>query len=349
MGFSYLIINWYLKNMRDLPWRHTSDPYRIWVSEIILQQTRVNQGLSYYHRFLANFPDVESLAKAEEQDVMKTWQGLGYYSRARNMHQSAKDVVRDHGSRFPASYDELRKLKGIGDYSASAISSISNKEAHPVVDGNVLRVMSRYLGLDIPIQSSRAKKAVREYLTGQIDPDEPGTFNQALMEIGALICKPKLPMCRDCPVKGGCYAFTNGTVSKYPVIEKPKGLRVRFFYYLVIHSDNTFSTWIKKRTEKDIWKNLYDFPLIEMEKEYSIHELETTTAWKSLFMGSDAEIKGEIGSYRHLLSHQELRVTFIRVIANGFYDGQYLEVPISEIHKYPVPRLIENFLKKTGW
>jgi A/G-specific adenine glycosylase len=285
---------------------------------------------------------------AEEEEVMKIWQGLGYYSRARNMHHSAKEVNRNNNNRFPASYDELRKLKGIGDYSASAISSISNNEPHPVVDGNVLRVMARYKGIKAPVNSATTKKKIRAMLEDLIDRKEPGTFNQAVMELGALVCKPKQPLCRECPVSTECHAFKTGTTDDFPVVEKAKPLKTRYFHYLVIISGKGAkrSTWINKRTGNDIWKNLYDFPVIETENEISPGELERTEAWKSLFKGYDFKMGTEVESFRHLLSHQELKVRFYQVFISGFRHDLYMEIPVSEIHKYPVPRLVENYLKK---
>ncbi|MCU0371008.1 MAG: A/G-specific adenine glycosylase, partial [Bacteroidales bacterium] len=263
--FSHLIICWYEANKRDLPWRHTTDPYRIWVSEIILQQTRVGQGLSYYQRFIDRYPDVGSLAMAEEEDVMKLWQGLGYYSRARNMHQAAQIIAGSNQAGFPASYAELKKIKGVGDYTASAVSSIAYGEPQPVVDGNVLRVMARYAGIREPVNTTTAKKKVREILAGMIDPLKPGIFNQAVMELGAVICKPRQPLCGQCPVIQDCYAFRNKLTAELPVIKKVKDLSLRYFNYLVIlNRQGKYNyTWLKKRTGNDIWKNLYDFPLIE--------------------------------------------------------------------------------------
>ncbi len=351
MDFSYLIIRWYKQNMRDLPWRHTSDPYRIWVSEVILQQTRVGQGLAYYHNFLERFPDVDSLAMAEEEDVMKSWQGLGYYSRARNMHESAKMVVNQFHSSFPVTYDELKKLKGIGDYSASAIASIVSGEKQPVVDGNVLRVISRYKGIELPVDSTAGRKEVKDFLYRHIDPEDPGSFNQAVMELGALVCKPKQPLCAQCPLSHDCFAFRSQRTIDLPVVKKAKQLRVRYFHYLVITGgqDNEKYTWLNKRTGTGIWKNLYDFPMVESEEEINLDELEKTGKWKSLFSGSHYEINPEIVTDRHILSHQELRVIYVKVLSDLGDTPKYKKVLISDIHKYPVPRLIENYFKKVGW
>jgi A/G-specific adenine glycosylase len=347
MGFAYLIIAWYGKHKRDLPWRHTNDPYHIWVSEIILQQTRVDQGLEYYHRFIGKFPDVASLAMAEEEDVMKVWQGLGYYSRARNMHHSARTIHEVHRSVFPASYDEIRRLKGVGDYSASAISSIAYGMPHPVIDGNVLRLVARYAGIMEPVNSSAGRKKIRIFLEGNIDRDDPGTFNQAAMEMGALVCKPKQPLCGNCPLSESCFALLNGKVEKLPVVNKPKAISTRYFNYLIIinKDDEDIFTWIRKRTGNDIWKNLYDFPLIETESDISSDDLEQLNEWKSIFGSQPYTIAQSIDHPRYLLSHRELRARIVILNSPGFDHKDFIKIHFSDIHNYPVPRLIENILK----
>jgi A/G-specific adenine glycosylase len=236
MDFSNGIIQWYEMNKRDLPWRHTTDPYRIWVSEVILQQTRVEQGLAYYHRFVERFPDIEALSNAEEDEVLKMWQGLGYYSRARNMHRSAKIIHHENQAKFPGSYEEIRRMHGVGDYSASAIASIVYGEPCPVVDGNVMRVISRYSGIKEPVNNPAGKKKVKDILAGLIDPAQPGDFNQAVMELGALVCKPKQPLCLECPLRKNCFAFKNKMTAELPFREVKKPSRIRFFHYLVIMS-----------------------------------------------------------------------------------------------------------------
>jgi A/G-specific adenine glycosylase len=311
----------------------------------------VGQGLTYYHSFLERFPDVDSLAMAEEEDVMKAWQGLGYYSRARNMHESAKKVVRDYRSCFPVTYDELKKLKGIGDYSASAISSFVNNEKQPVVDGNVLRVISRFQGIESPVNSVAGRKNVRDFLLTSIDPGDPGTFNQAIMELGALVCKPKQPLCSQCPINHDCFAFRSKRTADLPVLKKPNQLRLRHFNYIVIIGGRgrEMHTWLNKRTGTGIWKNLYDFPLIESDAELSLRDLGSTEQWMSLLSGSHYSINPDIITDCHILSHQELRVIYVQVLSDLRDTSKYKKVFISEIHKYPVPRLIENYFKKVGW
>jgi A/G-specific adenine glycosylase len=350
MDFSYLIIDWYSKNSRDLPWRRTRDPYRIWVSEIMLQQTRVDQGLGYYERFISRFGDIESLAMAQEEEVMKLWQGLGYYSRARNMHEAAKTIQRDYNSRFPASYEEIRKLKGVGDYSASAISSIAFGKTCPVIDGNVMRVVARFTGMREAVNTAGGKKKIMEYLEGQIDHDKPGTFNQAVMELGALVCKPGSPRCRECPLVDGCVAYDQGLTTDIPVISKQKRLKTRFFHYIIIlnKKEGEDELWLRKRKENDIWKNLYDFPLIESERELGPDELMLEKGWEQIAGRNDLRLKNVTGAQKYLLSHRELRVKFFIVECPDFTHQEYIRVKFSDCHNYPVPRLIENILKKVA-
>jgi A/G-specific adenine glycosylase len=279
MDFSNRIIQWYGINKRDLPWRHTNDPYQIWVSEIILQHTRVEQGLAYYIRFVERFPDVYTLSNAEEDEVMKVWQGLGYYSRARNM--PIKIIHHENKAKFPESYEQIKRMHGVGDYSASAIASIAYGEPCPVVDGNVLRIISRYSGINEPVNTSAGKKKVKNILAGLIDPSQPGEFNQAVMELGALVCKPKQPLCLECPLKQNCFAYLNNLTSELPHTNKPKISRTRYFNYLVIFSrqGNQNYLWLNKRTGNDIWKNLYDFPLIETDNGSSTNDLKSKSQW----------------------------------------------------------------------
>jgi A/G-specific adenine glycosylase len=334
---------------RQLPWRDTSDPYRIWVSEVILQQTRVDQGLNYYHRFLERFPDVVSLAQAPLEDVMKTWQGLGYYSRARHMHEAAKDICNRFNAEFPSAYDELIQLKGIGDYSASAISSIAFGESRPVIDGNVMRVVARYFGITQPVNTTPGNKQVRHILEGQIDRARPGTFNQAVMELGALVCLPRKPLCRDCPLQSGCYALARSMTGSLPVLRKPGPKSVHHYVYMValMQEGDRWYTWLRKRVSEGIWKHLYDFPLEEAEKDMSSEELLNSVTFRELTR--QVQLTGRpplVEKTRHILSHRDLRITFVvaHVSASDQQDCQ--KTALEDLHKYPVPRLIEIFLKK---
>ncbi len=350
MSFGYLIINWYRKNKRDLPWRKTADPYKIWVSEVILQQTRVEQGMSYYHNFTRLFPDAGSLANAPEDAVMKAWQGLGYYSRARHMHEAARKIRDEYGQGFPSTYEELLKMKGIGEYTAAAVSSIAFGEPRPVVDGNVMRVVARYAGIGSAVNTALGKKQIIDFLRSRIDPESPGDFNQAVMELGALICVPRNPRCRDCPVSADCFARIHGKIPELPVLVKAKSTVVIHLNYLVLNQkqDNQTFTFIKKRTGSGIWKNLYDFPLIETVQEIGPEKLSQHEDFVLLMEGSRFSPPREVFSFRHLLSHRELKVKFFTFDVDNFSCKTVLKVPPEELCNYPVPRPIEKFIKKNS-
>ena len=265
MKFSNTLIYWYLQNRRELPWRKTKNPYFIWLSEIMLQQTRVAQGMAYYLKFTSTFPTVFDLAKADESTVLKMWQGLGYYSRARNLHFSAKLIANEFNGEFPSTFSEIIKLKGIGDYTASAIASICFDEPTAVVDGNVYRVLSRYFGIKTPINSSAGIKEFKLLAQSLIDKNKAGTFNQAIMDFGALHCKPQNPLCDTCPFSDSCYALEKKLTKELPVKAKKIKVRKRYFNFLVIKTKNN-STILSERKGKGIWQGLYQFPLIESEK-----------------------------------------------------------------------------------
>ena len=261
MGFSNKLIAWYKQNKRDLPWRKTTDPYQIWLSEIILQQTRVDQGLNYYHKFIKKYPNIHSLAQASEKDVLNLWQGLGYYSRARNLHFTAKYISNELNGQFPSKHKEILKLKGVGEYTAAAISSFSYKEVYPVIDGNVYRVLSRIFGVENPIDSTEGKKVFKKLAAELINTKNPDTYNQAIMEFGALQCTPKKPKCEDCPFLLECFAYKNELIAELPKKENKIKQRNRYFNYLVIINDDAF--YLNERKEKDIWQGLFDFPVFE--------------------------------------------------------------------------------------
>jgi len=271
MKISEIITGWYKKNRRDLPWRSTSDPYRIWLSEIILQQTRISQGMSYYHRFTERFPDVTSLADAPEQEVIKLWQGLGYYSRARNLHAAARQVVEGLGGMFPASRDELLKLRGVGPYTAAAVASIAYGEPVAAVDGNVARVISRLYAISAPVNTPAGEKEISALADELLNRSDPGEHNQAMMEFGALQCVPVNPHCGSCPVGQLCMAYRAGNVSGYPVKLRKTKVKKRFFTYLLISNDGY--TYIQRRTGNDIWKEMYQFPMAEHERLPAEEEL----------------------------------------------------------------------------
>lgn len=346
--FKTSLIKWYRENKRNLPWRKSSDPYKIWLSEVILQQTRVAQGLPYYEKFIKFYPTVFDLAKADEVEVLKLWQGLGYYSRARNLHYTAKFVADELNGIFPTSYKELIKLKGIGDYTASAISSICFDEARPVLDGNVFRVVSRCFGIDVPINTGSGKKIFKEKAEDLMDRHNPGEYNQAIMEFGALHCKPKSPFCDTCPFQNDCVAFQQGLVQKLPVKLKTIKIKKRFLNYLIFTDENN-KTLINERNESDIWLKLYDFPLIETKKAIKKQEL-LQKEW--IEINKDEIQFIELFNSKpvvHQLSHQKLHISFWLVKTKDLAllepMGEYKKIEKDRIDEFPVPVVIDNFLK----
>ena len=338
MDFSNSLITWYLQHKRDLPWRDTQDPYFIWLSEIMLQQTRVAQGLPYYLSFVNAFPTVFDLASADEEAVLKLWQGLGYYSRARNLHHTAKHVASELNGIFPESYESLLKLKGVGEYTAAAIASFSKEEAVPVVDGNVFRVLSRYFGIETDIASAPAKKEFTALAFELMPKNKPAIFNQAIMEFGALQCVPKSPDCTICQLNSSCIALQKGMVNQLPVKSKKVKVQHRYFNYLIV-SDENQKTIIQKRTAKGIWHNLYEFPLIESDGEVEIdlimanNTLENTVL--EVFELSQSRII-------HKLTHQHLHIKFWKVSVEGsVFDGHRN----TDLHKFPFPIVLFNFIE----
>jgi A/G-specific adenine glycosylase len=343
MEFSKSLINWYLQNKRDLPWRKTSDPYYIWLSEIMLQQTRVTQGLPYFLSFTEAFPTVFDLANAPEEQVLKLWQGLGYYSRARNLHTTAKYIAEELKGVFPPSYSELLKLKGVGDYTAAAIASIAYGEAVPVVDGNVYRVLSRYKGIATDISGSSAKKEFTALAATLLPKADASSFNQAMMEFGALQCVPRNPDCSVCVFKAECVAFNTGRVGDLPVKLKKTKVTNRYFNYLVL-KDSIGNTLVNKRTSKGIWHNLYEFPLIETTGEVSFNEtinfIEEKYAGQILPSGIKLMNADKIV---HKLSHQHLSIHFWEVYLNTVIQGGLTP---QNAKAYPFPIVIYNFMDK---
>ncbi len=342
-NFSGQIYTWYKSNKRDLPWRNTKDAYKIWLSEIILQQTRVAQGIQYYLRLTEAFPTVEHLAAADEHEVLKLLQGLGYYSRARNLHAAAKEIVNSYHSVFPNTYENIIKLKGIGPYTAAAVASIAFKLYYPTIDGNVYRVLSRYFGIDTPINNNEGKKQFEKLAWELLPKSDPGDHNQALMEFGALQCVPKSPDCLNCPLNDNCYAFQNKMVGQLPVKLKKTQQQKRFFYYYLIEKEDTI--FLEKRTANDIWKNLYQFPLMESKHELNDEQL--------LEKGIPFAKNGECtllhisSTKKHVLSHRLIyaRLIFTRIDANVDIPDTLIQVNKKDIFKFAVPRLIELFLE----
>lgn len=346
MKLDTLLIKWYLENKRDLPWRHTKDPYIIWVSEIILQQTRVIQGIDYFHRFVHAFPDIESLANADEDAVLKLWQGLGYYSRARNMHASAKQIMDLHGGIFPESHSEILKLKGIGTYTAAAIASFAFDQSFPVLDGNVFRFLARYFNIDIPINSPEGKKIFYETVSNCIDKQNPALFNQAIMEFGALQCKPVSPDCSICPLNQSCLARKKNTVDLLPVKIKNKVPKIRHFNYLLIQQGSFI--YLKQRTDKDIWKNLYDFPLIETTEKQDAQSLVQEPAWIDILQKRKWSLDPNPVCMEHQLTHQSIKALFWRVHVLEKKELPIMRIAKDQLHTYPISRLLEKYLEKNS-
>lgn len=337
LNFSKAITTWYENNKRDLPWRKTKDPYLIWISEIILQQTKVAQGLPYYLKFSSDFPTIQSMSNANESQILKYWQGLGYYSRARNMHFTAKYICNNLNGDFPDNYDELLKLKGVGEYTAAAISSFCFNENKAVVDGNVFRVLSRYFGLYTAIDTSKGKKEFTQLANQVICKEFPGKHNQAIMEFGALLCTPKNPNCKQCNLSESCIAYNKNEISKLPFKSKKLIQKKRYFNYLVV--TDGLSVFIEQRNKKDIWEKLYQFPIIETEEE--VHELPNN----SILTNLDSEII-DIRTSKHVLSHQIIYAKFWLFKSDKSIESipDLKSVNINDIDNYAVPKLVENYL-----
>lgn len=341
------LIRWYGANHRDLPWRRTMDPYLIWVSEVILQQTRVDQGLEYYYRFTSRFPSVQALAEAGEDEVMKYWQGLGYYSRARNLHAAAKQVVECFGGRFPSSREEVLSLKGVGEYTAAAICSFAFGLPYAAVDGNVYRVLSRVFGIDLPIDSGEGKRYFSRLAQELLDERRPGLFNQAMMEFGALQCVPRSPDCSCCPLADKCRALADKRVDVLPVKAGKTVVKPRYFNYLDIRQGNTLL--LKKRSGQDIWQNLYEFPLIETDRPFTWEELCRTEDFRVLFDGtSEIRFLQERKYRKHVLSHRVIYPVFYRLEVSEFSPGMAAYIPVSgeTVGNYAVSRLMQAYLEK---
>ena len=358
MNFNYFtenLLRWYTLNRRDLPWRETRNPYIIWLSEIILQQTRVAQGLPYFHAFMNKFPTVEALANAPEEDILRTWQGLGYYSRARNLHACARNIVIDRNGKFPDNYKGLLGLKGVGPYTAAAIASFAYREQVAVVDGNVYRVLSRFFGLDADISSHHGKKAFGK-LANEIIPEKtPDKYNQAIMEFGALQCIPKNPNCQQCPLRTGCHALQNELVDKLPVNEKKVKVKSRYFLYYHIQIDEL--TIVRKRTEKDIWQGLVDFPLTEYSSMDHIVNIEPDSLDlpEELRLLKPNYLISSEKPFKHLLTHQRIFASFVNIKFGAIHkaavekwaqSNNYSLVNANSLESLGKPKLIVRYLNQ---
>jgi A/G-specific adenine glycosylase len=347
-SISSILINWYQQNKRDLPWRETSDPYLIWISEIILQQTRVAQGLNYYLRFVGRFPDVKSLAEADEDEVLTFWQGLGYYSRARNLHFAAKTIVSSFSGCFPRNHDDVVSLKGVGGYTAAAIVSFAYGEPYAVLDGNVYRVLSRLFAVDEPIDTGSGKKIFSQLAQELLDEQNPGIYNQAIMEFGALQCVPSKPDCAVCPLQHSCLALEKGVIGQFPKKRGKTKVQNRYFNYFDVRVGN--STLLKKRIEDDIWKNLYELPLIETSENVLLEEIIQNQVFIEMFPEKKSiKIQGVPVEFKHILSHRIIYAKFYRIDVDTIplkLLTECRQIQLEELPNYAISRLVSKYFEK---
>ncbi len=339
-----LVLAWYEQNKRTLPWREDPHPYKIWLSEIILQQTRVAQGLPYFQRFIAAFPTIEHLAKADEESVLKLWQGLGYYSRARNLHHTAIEIHQNRNNQFPVTFTELIKLKGVGEYTAAAIASIAFHEPVPVIDGNVYRVLSRLFNIDLPIDSSEGKKMFKSLAQELLHTEKPGEYNQAIMEFGALQCVPVNPDCQACPLLELCEAYHNNTIDTRPIKRGKTIVEKRWHYYFVLTDQQ--HVYIDKRPNKGIWGGMYQFPLEETKTPLAPDQLSELSLWNRLYQ-PHFDLQIIQNKKKHLLSHRQIHATYILLISKDKLSDTihpFQLKPTKELSKLPVSKLMDSFL-----
>lgn len=343
--FRKSLIQWYFHHKRDLPWRKTNDPYKIWLSEIILQQTRVNQGLSYFLKFEKNYPNIKVLAEAEEDALMKDWEGLGYYSRARNLHSAAKHVQDELNGDFPDTYNEILKLKGVGEYTAAAISSFSFNEAHAVLDGNVFRFLSRIRGIDLAINSAEGKKFFKELAQDLLDKENPATYNQAIMEFGALQCKPKNPLCEECIFKNECKANALNSVDILPVKIRKVYNHIRNFHFFYLEKEGQLA--LERREEKDIWARLYQFPMFETDKSLTFSQALEIPKAQEILKGLEFTLKEIVDLKPHKLSHQTIYSRIYKIKLKNNKGARRLDwFSAAEINELGFPRPLRIFLDR---
>lgn len=344
--FSTLLLKWNKEqNRREMPWKGEKDPYKIWLSEIILQQTRVEQGLSYYNNFIKAFPDIHKLAKAPDTTIFKLWEGLGYYTRCRNLIATARFISKDLKGKFPSTYENILALKGIGPYTAAAISSFAFNLPHAVVDGNVFRVLARVFGINKAIDSTEGKKEFTALANELLDKKQPGFYNQAIMDFGAVVCKPA-PLCTTCVFKKSCVAFLQNKINELPVKEKKITIRKRWFYYLVIEQDNKIA--IRQRTEKDIWQDLYEFPLVEAATELDKKNILQQAEKKKWLVGKKYEVVSISSLFKQQLSHQLITGQFIKIKIErqSKLNSDWLWLKKSKAGKYAFPQFINQYLRE---
>jgi len=344
--FTNRILGWNkTKNNRPMPWKNEKDPYKIWLSEIILQQTRVEQGWDYYNKFITSFPNIKKLANAKEEKIFKLWEGLGYYTRCKNLIATAKFIVKNNNSKFPNTYNEILALKGIGPYTAAAIASFAFNLPHAVLDGNVFRVFARFFGIEIAMDSAKGKTIFTQLAQKLLEKTYPGIYNQAIMDFGAVICKPKNPLCSTCPIKTKCTAHLQEKINLLPVKVNKITKTTRWFYYFIIEYKGDI--FIRKRIEKDIWENLYEFILLETEKELKTEELKETELFKYFSIKNNDVIMQVSKIYRQQLTHQIIQGVFIKLkLKNALTLKNYKTVTLKQLAKLPFPKLITAYLVK---
>jgi A/G-specific adenine glycosylase len=349
--FAEKLLSWFKTHQRELPFRKDKNPYKIWLSEIIMQQTRMAQGIPYYERFIETFPEVKSLAESDIEKILKLWQGLGYYSRAHNLHAAARQIVKDHNSSFPDQYEELIKLKGVGEYTAAAIASIAFGKPVAVIDGNVYRVLARYFGIELPIDSNEGKKYFKQLANDLLDKKYPGEYNEAIMEFGAVQCLPKNPNCKECPLQTTCHSFLNQCADQFPIKAKKTPVKNHFLYYfLILNHDGEIM--VKQRDNTGIWKNLFEFPVLESQTEIPIKNLPSFLK-KSLDIPSELKLSQRtIFTQKHQLSHRNIYASFIKIepkLSLQFLPQGNRWVKTSEFHGLPVSKLMQNFWESSIW
>ena len=344
--FTKILLSWdQIENKREMPWKGEKDPYKIWISEIILQQTRVHQGMSYYYKFIKSFPDVQSLAHATEEKVFKHWEGLGYYSRCRNLIVSAKFITTKLKGKFPEQYEDILALKGIGVYTASAIASFAFDQPYAVVDGNVFRVLSRFFGMEVPVDTTEGKKIYSTLANQLLAKKIPGVYNQAIMDFGAIVCKPLHPLCETCPLQIKCIAFKEKKVNSLPLKKKSIKRKERFFTYVIAEYNNAF--YVRKRIAKDIWQGLYEFMLVETKQILTEGQLQEMKTSARLFGGENFIITNVSKTFSQKLTHQTITGNFfhIRLSNPPEIGGAYDLVLKEQLDLLPFPKFIVSYLK----
>lgn len=342
--FTNTLLRWNaMENIRQMPWKGERDPYKIWISEIILQQTRVNQGIDYYNRFIRHFPNIKKLALAPEKEIYKSWEGLGYYTRCKNLIETAKFIYKNLNGKFPEKYEDILSLKGIGSYTASAIASFAYNQPYAVLDGNVFRVLSRFFGKEIPINTTEGKKFYSDLSQFLLDKKKPAEYNQAIMDFGAVICKPLLPLCSQCPFKNDCVAFLDNRVSLLPVNTKVITQKERFFNYIIVEYNQKY--YIRKRIEKDIWQNLYEFFLIETKSLINEKDIIKHKIFLFHFTEREFEIMNISKRFSQKLTHQTIKGQFFHIKVSKPLKKceNYLLLPKEEIKMLPFPKLIASY------